>query len=219
MTAAPTAPPRRSDPAVSLVGGFLGCVGAVLLTARALGWALVSGAAPAAQGRLATLSPGLVELFGPAGALAGAGSALCMLFFLALVRLAGTAGTFAGLAAVLGAALVLALWLAEATALAVLPAAGEARAGAAAAVAACFPAAFSLVPGPILFAGISRAGAAALGPALSRTALAIAVLLPAIAAVPGAAAGNVLAPAALGAWSLAAGIAVLRRARVRVGAG
>ncbi len=121
-------------------------------------------------------------LFYAGGWLQATGALLSIVFFLALLKLSGTATRMSGLATTVGCALLLSVVVIEAALLEAVPVA--ASAGDTATVATTFALSngvfariFPLAPAPLLFAGIGFAlRPAALGPRFGRSALVVAAL-------------------------------------------
>ncbi|CAM5412404.1 hypothetical protein [Leifsonia shinshuensis] len=204
-------------------GGAAAIVGTVFLIAyftvpSLAGWPYAGGT----PDRLIRYVDDHALLFYAGGWLQGVGSALCIVFVLVVVRLAGTAWTLPGLLAIVGSAVLLAVVLAEAVFLIALPAA--AAAGDRATVAICFALSngtfvriFPLIPAPLVFFGMAYAGGRVLTRALRGAALALAIAFVVVGLLAVFTAVGVYAGIALSVlqavWFLWAGIAVFARAR------
>lgn len=203
------------------VGGLAAVVGTVFLllyfTVPAVsGWPYAGGTPP----QLAAYASDHRLLFFAGGWFQTVGSALCILFVLAVLQLAGTTVSFPGLLVLVGSAALLGLVLTEAVMLETVPVAADAGDQTTVTVAfalsnGVFARIFPLIPAPMLFAGLGLAGRGVLGPVLARGALILAVAFVAAGALAVATPVGLFAGIGLSVlqafWFLTAGIRLLRR--------
>ncbi|WP_422935620.1 hypothetical protein [Sinomonas sp. P47F7] len=203
--------------------GLAAVVGTVFLlvyfTVPALsGWPYAGGTPTV----LASYASDHEVLFFAGGWFQAVGSALCVAFVLAVVRMSGTVVSFAGLLAIVGGATLLALVLAEAVVLESVPVAASSGDSTTAAVAfalsnGVFVRIFPLIPAPMVFVGVGLAGRGVLGGWLARSAIVLAgafVLAGALAVVTPVGVFVGIGLSVLQAvWFLAAGLRLLLRRR------
>ncbi|WP_415857038.1 hypothetical protein [Sinomonas sp. G460-2] len=201
--------------------GLAAVVGTVFLlvyfTVPALsGWPFAGGTPTA----LANYASDHALLFFAGGWFQTVGSALCVAFVLAVLRMAGTVVSFAGLLAMVGGATLLAVVLAEAVVLESVPVAAASGDSTTAAVAfalsnGVFVRIFPLIPAPMVFVGVGFAGRGVLGGWLARSAIVLAgafVLAGALAVVtPVGVFVGIGLSVMQAVWFLAAGLRMLLR--------
>lgn len=213
--------PARSAPALSLFGGAAGIVGSVFLIVQSLAtvlpiWSHGGGSRSFEEADL--------WLFSAGGWLHAGGSLLCVLSVVAVLRLAGTIGSFAGVVTLLGGFLLLALVFEESRALDAAVAQASSAPGAGEALGALgspsFAHVFALYLGPLLFGGLAFSARKAVGGVLAGACFVLAVAFAADGIVSGAdpyaALPGAVATGAEGLWFLAVGIRVFVRTRVSI---